>query len=137
MLEDFIEANSTKAEILRKRLLLNQAKCFLLVSRKEGEMPVLAVVPAGTRVSLEKAEKESGVPKLMPADESETQRITGYEYGFLPPVSIYGVKVLVEKSLLEKEYACVLVGEDVTLRIESEAILELNEDSKKCGILEK
>ena len=137
MLEDFIEANSTKAEILRKRLLLNQAKCFLLVSRKEGGLSVLAVVPAGKRVSLEKAEKASGIPGLRPAGESETQRITGYEQGFLPPVSIYGVKVLVEKSLLEKKYVCVLVGDDVTLRIESRAIIEFNEGSKECGILEK
>ena len=134
MLEDFVEGNSIPAEFIPKRISVNAAKCLLLMPKSPAEKPVLAVFPAGTRVSVEKAETETGLT-LKPAVEKETFNVTGYEAEYLPPLSVYGVIVLVEDSLMEKNALHFLVGEEKTLRVSPTEIIDFNEESKPCRII--
>ncbi|MFH1234460.1 MAG: YbaK/EbsC family protein [Candidatus Diapherotrites archaeon] len=136
MLEDFIEANKIDAKRVPGKFSENLARCVLLMPRAEGRLPVLAVVPSATRLSLEKAAKASGSGELGESDEKEDFKVTGYWHSFLPPISIYGVKVLVEKSLLKKPFLNFLIKEELTLRIAPNIILEFNEDSAECDLLE-
>ncbi len=136
MLPDFLEANCPEAELIRKRVSVNAAKCLLFVPAEEGKWPVLAVFPAGKRVFPEKISGALGLGELRQPGERETYGITGYEKGFLPPVSIYGVKVLVEKSLLGKSFLHFPAGEELTLKISPEKILELNVEAETAEFLE-
>ncbi len=135
MLEDFVEANSVPAEFIKRELSVNVVRCVLLVPVEENNTPVLCIFMAGKRLSLERAEEAAGF-KLRAVGEKEAFRITGYEQGFLPPVSIYGVRVLVDRGVLEKRFVNAIVGEALTLRIESTAILEFNEDAVACSVVE-
>lgn len=135
MLEDFVEANSVPAQIVHKRLSENLVKCVLLVPREKRELPLLVVFPAGSRISLEKAMEKAECSELRPAGEKETLKITGYEHNFLPPISIYGVRVLVEESILNKSFVNVIVGEEKTLRIDPRAIIEFNEEAIVCKLV--
>ncbi|MEM0360771.1 MAG: YbaK/EbsC family protein [Candidatus Diapherotrites archaeon] len=136
MLEDFIEVNSVNAEIVPGRFSENSARCVLLLSKETGGSPVLAIVPGGKRLSLEKAARAAGSGELREASEKEDFEVTGYKHGFLPPISIYGVKVLVEKALLKKPVLNFLVKEECTLRIAPQTIMEFNEDVLECSLLE-
>lgn len=136
MLEDFIEANKVEARLIPGKFSENLARCVLLMPRKDGALPVLAVVPSATRLSLEKAAEAAGSGELREADEKEDFKVTGYRHGYLPPISIYGVKVLVEKSLLTKTFLNFMIKEEYTLRIAPGIIIEFNEDAAECDLLE-
>ncbi|MCX6801955.1 MAG: hypothetical protein NT067_02470 [Candidatus Diapherotrites archaeon] len=136
MLEDFIEVNKVEARLIPGKFSENLSRCVLLMPRADGRLPVLAVVPAGTRISLEEAARAAGSGVLREADEKEDFKVTGYWHGYLPPISIYGVKVLVEKSLLKKTFLNFMIKEEYTLMIAPNVILEFNEDSAECDLLE-
>lgn len=137
MFEEFIEANKVPAEIVHKRLSGNLVKCVLLVPGKKTEMPVLAVFPAGKRISTEKAAKGANCSELRQAREEETIKIAGYESGFIPPVSVYGVRVLLDDSILERQFVNVIIGKEKTLKIKPSAIIEFNEEAIACSIVEE
>jgi prolyl-tRNA editing enzyme YbaK/EbsC (Cys-tRNA(Pro) deacylase) len=115
MLEDFLEVNEVKAELIDLRKEVSslsealqvlglkkneaiQAK-LLLDSEEEG---VLCLFPSNLALDLSKAEKVVGKP-LKVAEEKQVLEITGYKKDFLPPLSIYGVKTLIDKKVLKKE----------------------------------
>ena len=135
MLEDFVEANSVPAEFIKKALSVNVVRCVLLVPVEEHKQPVLCIFMAGKSLSLARIEEAAGF-KLRAVGEKEAFRITGYEQEFLPPVSIYGVRVFVDPGVLDKRFVNAIVGEGLTLRIESSAIIEFNDDSVSCKITE-
>lgn len=139
MLDDFIEANGLTAEIIRfekevkttkgaaaaiKAELSDIVKSILLFD-VEKNSAVLAVLPGDCRVDLEKVIKLTGFSSLKLATPEQAVEVTGYEAGSVPPVSIYGVKTLVDRKVLEKEVVYAGGGDDFSvLKISPKEIVE-------------
>ncbi|MFH0954526.1 MAG: YbaK/EbsC family protein [Candidatus Micrarchaeota archaeon] len=109
MLDDFIEANKLSAKILdcgeevhsakaAARLmnvpLSKVLKSILFVDKDQNG--VLALVPGDQNVDTAKLQKVTGSSKLRLASEKEVFEMTGYEIGGVPPVSIFGVKTVLD-----------------------------------------
>jgi len=136
MLEEFIQANSLKARILHKNVSgSGMVRCKIFLSGKKGAMPVLAVFPSMQRIDLEKLVDASGISGLREADSRETEGITGYPKEFLPPISIYGVKLILEKEAFKAQTIFVLVGVKKTLAISPLELKELADDFAVAGIV--
>lgn len=151
MLEDFILANKLAARVFENEDELStpikQAKaCGLpiedaarttLLINAESMEAVLAVFLAPDVLSIEKVEKASGVKNLKLADNGEALEITGYEKDFLPPVSIYGVKTIVDKKLASKKLvSCPDGDEHHAVSITPAEIIEQGYDAKIAVITE-
>ena len=134
MLEDFIEANSLKAKIIPHQIRkAGGIKCELFFA---DQKPVLIIYPAVKEVSLEKVKAVLKCDDLIEADDVEAEDVTGYELDFLPPISIYDVKVLVDKKVMEKETAYAFVSKTETLEIPTKEINEFNEDFLEADIIQ-
>src|SRR3989338_10932876 len=116
MLEDFIETNKVDAKLIALKGEVrsvsdavkatgipaeNHAKSILFIdSNKE---PVLVVLLGSDKVSTSKLKELLNVKDVRLADKDEIQDITGYELGGVPPISIYGVKTILDKKVLVRE----------------------------------
>jgi prolyl-tRNA editing enzyme YbaK/EbsC (Cys-tRNA(Pro) deacylase) len=142
MLEEFIEANNMNAELLEsKREIVSQkavsreagvslekvALTMLLVS--ENNMLLIAVFPADKILSEEKLISASGFSELKKVSSEECIGLTGYSSESLPPISVYGVKTVIEKSLfLQQEVFCAGGDKMHFLRISPDEIKEFSEN---------
>jgi len=148
MLEDFIEINSLDAEIIsfptdapasapqvRKRFPSGSIAETKLFSSPENDL-FLIITLAGKKPSEEKVMSETGQTELLEMNEDECFRLTGYKKGFLPPVSIFGVNVIIDSSLENKKYLFFRIKERAYLRITLEEILAHNENVSFAKITE-
>ena len=103
------------------------AKSILLVdSEKE---PVLVVLLGKDKISFDKIKVLLGVKDVQLAEPNEVLEMTGYEVGGVPPISIYGVKVIVDESVTKKEEVVCGGGDpEHLMKISVKEILESNED---------
>jgi len=125
MLEDFIEANSLNAKIFNSIKSFNMAKCSLF----EGDDGfVLLVFPFGKMIDFEKLKKSLKTKNLLKIEGKGVEEITGYNEGFVPPISIYGVKVVLDMELEKLEEINILTGEEQTLSISPKEIEASNEE---------
>ena len=131
MLEDFIKANNLQARLLSckpKGLLI---KCSLFLS--EG-LEVLAICLAKDRVSEKKLNAALGTTGLKHVQSGLVEETTGYLAEYLPPISVYGVKAVLDKKAAKAGRLVCLVGEEKTLEITPKEILEANEGAIEAGI---
>jgi prolyl-tRNA editing enzyme YbaK/EbsC (Cys-tRNA(Pro) deacylase) len=124
MLEDFIEANGLKARIVPRALKADLIKCRFFVA---GSDEILAISLNESPLSFEKISATLG-KEAAPVSDARAEQMTGYQKQFMPPVSIYGVKVLLDKRVLEKQLVHCLVGEERTLGISPGEIKDFNDD---------
>ena|SRR3989344_9621678 len=116
MLEDFIEANKVDAKLIALKEEVrsvadavratgipaeNHAKSLLFID--SNNEPVLVVLLGSDKVSTDKLKGLLDVKDVRLADKDEVQDITGYEIGGVPPVSIYGIKTILDKKVLTRE----------------------------------
>ncbi|MEW6295034.1 MAG: YbaK/EbsC family protein [Candidatus Diapherotrites archaeon] len=141
MLEDFIEVNDLKARIipLKKAVsTVREAEAALGVKASEiiksllffdsGEEPLIAIVAGNKRVDTKKLCGAAKTQSVRLAEPKEVREVTGYEAGELPPVSVYGVRVFLDKELEEKELVYGGGGKkDCLLSIPVKEIIEFNE----------
>jgi len=128
MLEDFIEVNELKAKIVKKPIInTNSAICELIMREPTTLKPLLLVHLAEDNVNLKKI--SSMFPEELRVPEArETFFVTGYKKEYLPPISIYGVIVIMDKKAAEREKLYFLVDEERTLVITPQEIIEANEE---------
>jgi len=131
MLEDFIKANGLQARVLPYAAKGSLIKCRLFSSGKEN---ILAIFLAKDKLSGEKIKKALAIESLKAIEDSLVEEITGYSPGFIPPISVYGLRVLVDLKILEKPKARCLVEEKKTLEISPKEILEANEEALESDI---
>ena len=139
MLEEFIGANNLKAEIISfstetpVAVILKQKKFVprtivqtkLFISAKKDE--ILTITPFGKEVQIELLEEIIG-EDLLESNEEECLKITGYKRGFAPPISIYGVKVIIDPILENLNYIIAPISTKKYLKIPLEEVLSFNED---------
>ena len=131
MLAEFIEKNGLKAKILPYRAKNCIAKCRLFDA---GAKTVCAVFYAKQKPSLQKIKAAAGAAELRTLTDKEAEELTGYKARFMPPVSVYGVLVLVDKRVARAENLCCIVGEEKTMEISGAEILSANEEALAAGI---
>lgn len=128
MLEDFIETNKLHAKILDcheqvhtakqaamlMKLSMDQVLKSILFLDAENE-GYLILIPGDKQASFPKLKELFGVSKLRLATPLEVQSITGYEIGGLPPISIYGVKTVLDSSFERHKFVLAGGGDDAHL----------------------
>lgn len=131
MLEDFIQSNSLKAKVVNYLAKGSIIKCRLFHSDK-GDL--MAVAWEKGKISEEKLAKAAGASwvKRIPFDNVE--EMTGYIPLFLPPISVYGVRVVLDSKLSKQETLNCPVSEDKTLKISAKEILEANEEALEADV---
>ena len=109
MLEVFIHANEVKAEILQfdedmthatpkleEKLGFPLVKSIVFLVDDE---PFIVIVSCKDHVSQEKLKEHLHAENIHLAEEEEVEEITGYEVGAVPPISIYGVKTIIDQKV--------------------------------------
>lgn len=128
MLEDFIEVNELKAKIVNKPIVnSSSARCELIMREPTTLKPLLLVHLCRDSIDLEKVAKMFE-NELRAPGARETFFVTGYKKEYLPPISIYGVIVIMDKKAAEQQNLYFLVDEEHTLIITPQEIIEANED---------
>ncbi|MFH1225321.1 MAG: YbaK/EbsC family protein [Candidatus Diapherotrites archaeon] len=131
MLDDFLEANGLKAELLVPKRPLrtahdiprslgveaaNVAQCVLALvgtaKRAEHNEAILIVLPLAKKFGEEELHELLGASiGVRFATEHETEDLTGYPAEFVPVVSVYGVRTLIDAELMKKEFIYCAGGE--------------------------
>jgi len=148
MLKEFIEINNLKARLLAVMKPVssplgaasfidvsasNIAKTVLFIDK--DKCGVLCVIPANSSINEQKIQKIVSNGLLLPASQKQCLETTGYELEFVPPVSVYGIKVLLDESLAEKKTIYCSAGEKQKLLVISpHEIIEHNEDIQVVDI---
>jgi len=141
MLEDFIEVNGLKAKIIplkRAVSTVREAEAALGVKASEiiksllffdsENEPLIAIVAGNKKVDTKKLCEAAKTQGVRLAEPKEILEVTGYEVGALPPVSVYGVRIFLDKELKEKELVYGGGGKkDCLLSIPIKEIIEFNE----------
>ncbi|PIU21065.1 MAG: hypothetical protein COT15_04180 [Candidatus Diapherotrites archaeon CG08_land_8_20_14_0_20_34_12] len=132
MLEDFIESNSLNARLFHfRKSNESSASCKLFIPR--NGFPVLVVKLAKDKINAEKLQKAiAGI--YQEATEENCLSITGCSLEYLPPISIYGMVLLLDKKAAQHDLLLFATAEEQTLEISPKEILELNEESKIADI---
>ena len=139
MLEDFIEVNNLDSKIIKvstdtavgkavssKLIPPNLAVDIKLFNSGKND-PLLVVVPHSSEIDFSVV-NELLEGEAIEMDERETIDITGYKKNCLPPISIYGIRIVIDSSLENKEYLFCKSGEKQFLKASMKDILETNDD---------
>lgn len=133
MLEDFVRVNSLKARVLHFHKSNEHSAVCELYFPKTGP-PFLVVKLLHAKINPEKLQKVITEGYLV-ATEEKCSSITGYSLKYLPPISVYGVILLLDKEAAQHDLLFFATAEEQTLEIAPSEILESNEDSKIVDII--
>jgi len=131
MLEDFIKSNELNAKILPIPVKAPTIKCQLF---RFDDANVLVIHFASKELDLKKLAKAVGAKKAKPIALEEAEDITGYDFEFIPPVSIYGVKVVVDSKLFVAEKVKCPISAEQVLEITPKEIVESNDEAIETDI---
>ena len=120
-----------QAKILPIPVKVPAIKCRLF---RCGSFDVLAVCFASKEIGQKKLAKAVGAKEAKPIALGETERITGYVPEFMPPISIYGIKVVVDSKLAVVEKVKCPISPEQVLEITPKEILEANEEAIEADI---
>ena len=80
-----------------------QAKCLLIKVYAESEYFVMFTIPAQKRADLETVKQIFNARKVRMATRDELKRITGCDFGEVPPSGkLFGIKLLMDKDFLNE-----------------------------------
>ena len=139
MLEEFIENNDLSAKIISsptdlpvvaaiKQKKFNPkiiAKTNLFISSKKDE--ILVITSFGKELLIENVEKIVG-EKLLGINEEESIELTGYKKNYIPPISVFGIKVIIDSDLENLRYLVFPISIKKYIKLPLEEILSYNED---------
>ena len=131
MLEDFIKSNELQAKILPIPVKAPTIKCQLF---RCDDTDVLAIHFASKEIDPKKLAKAVGAKEAKPVALEEAEDITGYGVEFMPPISIYGVKVVVDSKLFVAEKVKCPISAEQVLEITPKEIVESNDETIETDI---
>ena len=140
MLEDFILSNkldstiivfptntSTDGLISSKKLPASITVNVRIFNNKANE-PIITVTPHNSELNFNILKSILVTDELLELDTFETVDITGYKKDFIPTISVFGVKIIIDSSLEQKEVLFCRVGEKKFLKTSMKSILDTNDD---------
>lgn len=130
MLEDFIEVNKLNAKIFpieERNKSMPLAKSIVLID--SNEEPLLVILLSEDKIDFSKIKKILKVKDVRLAEPKQVFEITGYKVGGVPPISIYGIKTIIDKKLVKlKEIVCGGGTPENLMQISVKEIIENVED---------
>ena len=141
MLKDFIKSNKLTAKVFETQGKVQSsakaaeelndadsvAKSILLMD--SNDEPILVILLGKDKIDFKKIKEILNISDVQLADEDEVFAITGYRVGGVPPISIHGVKTLIDKAVVGKEEVVCGGGDSSHLmRIKTQEILDSVED---------
>ncbi|MDD3084054.1 MAG: YbaK/EbsC family protein [Candidatus ainarchaeum sp.] len=140
MLEDFIERNDINAEFIN--FSTNSSTDLLIANKKlpasstvkiqlfnsKNNNPFIVITPFQSELNFEKIKLIMLENDLVEQNSDESVEITGYKKGFIPPISIFGIKIIIDYSLKTKNFLFCRVSEKSFLKVFLKSVLETNED---------
>jgi prolyl-tRNA editing enzyme YbaK/EbsC (Cys-tRNA(Pro) deacylase) len=138
MLEEFIEKNGLDAKLLPlDKEIRGYTRIAALAGVPEKNVlrtvlyinsanePFLAVFPAHAEPDIDRLCALAGCVKAMEASDDESEEITGYKNGVMPPISVYGIKTIVDSSVPDMDrIACFAGRRDTALVMKAGDIIE-------------
>ena len=114
-LNNFIRINNLSAEVFEVRGKADTAfkaaarikypekavKSILLIDSNKDA--ILVVLRGVDKIDFQKVKKVLEVKDVRMALQEEVFKITGYEVGGVPPISVYGVTIIVDKAVAERD----------------------------------
>ena len=163
MLESFIQSNGLRAKILPCIANGSLIKCRLFSCNsfdllavffardRIDEKKLLAAVSVESLLPAGNIEKQwlflprkpgglfgslgkTALQSIAPVEAEEAEETTGYKAGFLPPVSIYGVRVVVDSKVMNAKSVKCLLKNEKTLEISPSEIVSANDGAIVAGI---
>ncbi len=140
MLDDFIQVNKLSARIFECEDSHTTAKAIEHTGNAEGvaksivmvdsnNEPLLVILLGNDKIDFAKVKGILGVSDVRLAGPKEVLEITGYEVGGVPPISVYGIRTIMDKSVAKKaEVVCGGGDRQHLMRIKVREILESVED---------
>jgi|SRR3989344_239130 len=142
MLRDFISVNKLKAEVFETSREVRTAERASEVMGLEADSvaksivmvdpnknPLLVILLGPDHIDFAKIKALLGVRDIRLAEPDEVFEITGYKVGGVPPISIYGIKTLMDRRAANKiEVICGGGDHAHLMRIKVKEILENVED---------
>ncbi len=140
MLEDFIEFNKLKSKI--HLFTSNMSTDMAIASQKlppkrtvkiqlfntKSNNPVITIIPYHSELNISMLEKIMGEEEIIEIDSTECLEITGYKKDFLPPISIYGIKTIIDSSLESAKSIFARIGAKKFLEAYMNEVLDTNSD---------
>ncbi len=143
MLEDFIIVNKIDAELInfptstntnvaveRKKLPFSSTVKIQLFNSVKNE-PVIIITHFNSELDLKKIKKLLLLKDnndLIEQNNDETINITGYKKGFVPPISIFGIRIILDSSLEKKSFLFCQVSEKTFLKVPTQSIIDYNDE---------
>ena len=147
MLIDFLEKNELDAELITFQTDTNTEEALreLSIPRYnavkvdyylDGEGGgVLLIYSFGLHPDIPKVKTHFHFKDLINPTDEQLFNATGHERGFIPPVSIYGVKIILDKSLESKNFLLCRVARNQFLKISPQELVEINDDYSSANIV--
>jgi prolyl-tRNA editing enzyme YbaK/EbsC (Cys-tRNA(Pro) deacylase) len=140
MIDDFIEKNKLESELIS---LPTEESMDSLIAKKRfparmcvnigvfntpSNKPFMVIIPYNSELSVEKVKKIVGEDELIELDNEESIKVTGYKQGFVPPISVFGITILIDFSFENKLHLFCRVGQKNYLKAFVKEVIEFNED---------
>ena len=129
MLDIFIKSNNLTAKIVPKSEG-TFIRCRLFDA---GVEVILTISLKGTTLDFSKIESFLG-SKPKPIDADKVMEETGYSKDFLPPISIYGVKVLIDSKVFKHNVVKCLISDVLCVKLPVSEINDFNDDVVEVDI---
>jgi len=143
LLEDFIIVNKIDSELInfptstntnvaveRKKLPFSSTVKIQLFNSVKNE-PVIIITHFNSELDLKKIKKLLLLKDnndLIEQNNDETINITGYKKGFVPPISIFGIRIILDSSLEKKSFLFCQVSEKTFLKVPTQSIIDYNDE---------
>jgi len=140
MLEDYIAINKVDAEIIsfptetnvesaiKKKGFSSNSVLQIKLYNTVNNNPFLVMAPFYSKINEKKLCALLSEEEIIECNADEVFNITGYEKGFLPPISIYGIKVIADESIKEKKNVFCPINEKQFLKVLVQAIIDTDEE---------
>jgi prolyl-tRNA editing enzyme YbaK/EbsC (Cys-tRNA(Pro) deacylase) len=140
MLSEFIERNDLKSELIDFSSTISTDRLIskgrfpsnlvvkIQLFNTEKNNPFIIIAPFHSELDFEKIKKISSDEEIIEMDHTETAEMTGYKKEKIPPISIYGIKIIIDSSLENKNHLFCRVGEKKFLKVILEEIIEFNDE---------
>jgi prolyl-tRNA editing enzyme YbaK/EbsC (Cys-tRNA(Pro) deacylase) len=136
-LQAFLDAEKVKAKIVRFETPVKTVKeaaqkvnqstkgIVKTIVYLADEEPILVILLGSQQIDEEKLKQATGSISVRLASSEEVEEATGYSPGGVPPISIYGVRTLIQKEVEQQGVVYTGGGDEYSLlQIDASLILE-------------
>lgn len=102
----------------------------IVITRRGGGKPILAVVPGNKEVDLKALAQTVGEKKVSPATQAEAERLTQLQAGGISPLALinHGFEILIDQSALGHQAIFISGGErGLNIQLKAEDLIRITQ----------